>query len=159
MDQIDFTAVGASTNLKPPAARMRYTRLRRQIESGTLIGTHGIPFPSDKVVEKNAEAGKKRKRLSPGKAGRSDAEEDTVEKDESKKRMKRQSMIKKEEDGSEGFESSGKSDSDFEDSEDDMPLAKLMKSTAKAPGGSPNHVSEHSNMIDISGPQRSWAWE
>ncbi|KAG9245805.1 hypothetical protein BJ878DRAFT_398739, partial [Calycina marina] len=31
---IDFLAVGAATNLKPPAARMRYTRLRRQIESG-----------------------------------------------------------------------------------------------------------------------------
>ncbi|KFY52314.1 hypothetical protein V497_08556 [Pseudogymnoascus sp. VKM F-4516 (FW-969)] len=41
---IDFNAVGAVTHLKAPAARMRYTRLRRQIESGTLIGTHGTPF-------------------------------------------------------------------------------------------------------------------
>lgn len=36
--------MGAVTQLKAPAARMRYTRLRRQIESGTLIGTHGTPF-------------------------------------------------------------------------------------------------------------------
>ncbi len=42
--QIDFNAVGQATNLKSPAARMRYTRLRRQIEGGTLIGTHGTPF-------------------------------------------------------------------------------------------------------------------
>ncbi len=40
---------------------MRYTRLRRAIESGTLIGTHGTPFQggADKIVE----AQKKRKRL------------------------------------------------------------------------------------------------
>lgn len=44
MGQIDFNSVGDATNLKPPAARMRYTRLRRAIEGGTLIGTHGTPF-------------------------------------------------------------------------------------------------------------------
>ena len=40
---------------------MRYTRFRRAIESGTLIGTHGTPFQggADKIVE----AQKKRKRL------------------------------------------------------------------------------------------------
>jgi hypothetical protein len=128
--QIDFAAVGASTNLKPPAARMRYTRLRRQIESGTLIGTHGTPFPSDKVVEKNAEAGRKRKRLSPGKGPKSDAEED---KDQRKRDMKRKCVIKKERDGSEDFDSSGETETDFEDSEDEMPLAKLMKSRIKTP--------------------------
>lgn len=37
------------TKLKPPAARMRYTRLRRAIESGTLIGTHGTPFQGGAV--------------------------------------------------------------------------------------------------------------
>ncbi|CAL3962620.1 unnamed protein product [Diplocarpon coronariae] len=36
---IDFNAVGLATSLKPPAARMRYTRLKRQIESGSL-STH-----------------------------------------------------------------------------------------------------------------------
>jgi len=51
--KIDFNAVGDATRLKPPAARMRYTRLRRAIEGGTLIGTHGIPFQGggEKVVE------------------------------------------------------------------------------------------------------------
>lgn len=50
------------TKLKPPAARMRYTRLRRAIESGTLIGTHGTPFQggADKIVE----ARKKRSKIS-----------------------------------------------------------------------------------------------
>ena len=140
---------------------MRYTRLRRQIESGTLIGTHGTPFPSDKVVEKNAEAGRKRKRLGPGKPERSDVDEDAVERDESKKHAKRKSVIKKEVEGSDGFESSGESDSDFGDSEDEMPLAKLMKSRAKAPSGFPNQVSEHGNMVDGSGPQPQMprAWE
>ncbi|KAJ5042483.1 uncharacterized protein L3040_005027 [Drepanopeziza brunnea f. sp. 'multigermtubi'] len=39
---IDFNAVGLATSLKPPAARMRYTRLKRQIESGLLL-THTTP--------------------------------------------------------------------------------------------------------------------
>lgn len=53
MFQIDFNAVGEATKLKAPAARMRYTRLRRAIESGTLIGTHGTPFQggADKIAE------------------------------------------------------------------------------------------------------------
>ena len=39
---------------------MRYTRLRRAIEDGTLIGTNGAPFQSG--ADKIAEAQKKRKR-------------------------------------------------------------------------------------------------
>lgn len=50
------------TNLKAPAARMRYTRLRRAIEGGTLIGTTGTPFQGS--AEKIAEARKKRKTIS-----------------------------------------------------------------------------------------------
>lgn len=38
---------------------MRYTRLRRAIESGTLIGTHGTPFQGGS--EKNIQAQKKPK--------------------------------------------------------------------------------------------------
>ena len=38
---------------------MRYTRLRRAIESGSLIGTHGTPFQGGS--EKNAQAQNKRK--------------------------------------------------------------------------------------------------
>lgn len=136
--RIDFAAVGASTNLKPPAARMRYTRLRRQIESGTLIGTHGTPFPSAKVVEKNAEAGRKRKRMSPGENSENDAEGEAVENEDNKKRSKRQSMIKKEVGSLEEFDSSGESDGEFTDSEEEMPLAKVMKSRAKDPGNMRN---------------------
>ncbi|PVH80402.1 hypothetical protein DL98DRAFT_571923 [Cadophora sp. DSE1049] len=43
---IDFNAVGLATGLKSPAARMRYTRLRRQIESGSLNTGHGPGFSS-----------------------------------------------------------------------------------------------------------------
>lgn len=59
--KIDFNAVGDATKLKPPAARMRYTRLRRAIEGGTLIGTHGTPFQGG--AEKSVEVRKKRKGL------------------------------------------------------------------------------------------------
>ena len=59
--KIDFNAVGDATKLNPPAARMRYTRLRRAIESGTLIGTHGTPFQGG--AEKSLEVRKKRKGL------------------------------------------------------------------------------------------------
>lgn len=59
---IDFNGVGDVTNLKAPAARMRYTRLRRAIESGTLIGTHGTPFQGG--ADKIAEGRKKRKKIS-----------------------------------------------------------------------------------------------
>ncbi|KAI9822832.1 MAG: hypothetical protein M1826_000411 [Phylliscum demangeonii] len=57
---IDFNAVGEAASLKPPAARMRYTRLRRAIESGTLIGTHGTPFQGGH--ERTTEAQRKRKK-------------------------------------------------------------------------------------------------
>ncbi|KFY27620.1 hypothetical protein V493_03392 [Pseudogymnoascus sp. VKM F-4281 (FW-2241)] len=84
-NNIDFHAVGAVTNLKPPAARMRYTRLRRQIESGTLIGTHGR-----KVFQKSGCGGgergfdlsRKRKRGGVGVAveeGRDDDDDDEEE--------------------------------------------------------------------------------
>ena len=46
INQIDFNAVGLATGLKSPAARMRYTRLRRQIESGALNTGHGPGFSS-----------------------------------------------------------------------------------------------------------------
>lgn len=50
------------TKLKPPAARMRYTRLRRAIESGTLIGTHGTPFQGG--ADKTTDARRKRNKRS-----------------------------------------------------------------------------------------------
>src|SRR5690349_9199554 len=39
--QIDFNAVGAAANLNPPAARMRFTRLKKAIESGSITNTAG----------------------------------------------------------------------------------------------------------------------
>lgn len=42
---------------------MRYTRLRRAIESGTLVGTHGTPFHGS--LEKAPDTSKKRRRPSP----------------------------------------------------------------------------------------------
>lgn len=136
---------------------MRYTRLRRQIESGTLIGTHGTPFPSDKVVEKNAEAGRKRKRLSPSKGGGGDADEEGQNKPASKKGSQRKSVVKKEGSGSEGFESSGESESDFGDSEDEMPLAKLVKSRGKAPGAFSSQPAEHDNSAGGAEAPGPWA--
>ncbi|KAI9759740.1 MAG: 3'-5'-exoribonuclease [Chaenotheca gracillima] len=58
---IDFNAVGDVAGLKAPAARMRYTRLRRAIESGTLIGTRGTPFNNGNAG-KTTDVSKKRKR-------------------------------------------------------------------------------------------------
>lgn len=37
--QIDFNAVSELTGLKPPAARMRYTRLKKGIESGSIFSS------------------------------------------------------------------------------------------------------------------------
>jgi len=60
--QIDFNAVGEITKLKAPAARMRFTRLRRAIEDGTLIDTHGKQFQGS--ADKVADTQKKRKKPS-----------------------------------------------------------------------------------------------
>ncbi|TAQ85451.1 hypothetical protein B7494_g6230 [Chlorociboria aeruginascens] len=114
---IDFNAVGEETNLKPPAARMRYTRLRRQIESGTLIGTHGTPFTGG--AEKIAEALKKRKRSSGQEGHKNDDDEDDIP--IPKERKPGKNVIKDED--SDEFETDGSEESG--DSEDEMPLAKL----------------------------------
>lgn len=100
---------------------MRYTRLRRQIESRTLIGTHGQPFgcPSSNSSSINATLAKRKRSINPdideyGDAKGEDDREEGME-------IERWSMkVKKEWDGDESLGSvSG------EDSEDDMPLAKL----------------------------------
>ncbi|TGO51797.1 hypothetical protein BCON_0154g00170 [Botryotinia convoluta] len=46
MKTIDFAAVGQTTNLKSPAARMRYTRLKRQIEKGVIGANANINLGS-----------------------------------------------------------------------------------------------------------------
>jgi len=107
---------------------MRYTRLRRQIESGTLIGTHGSPFLSSSppTFEK-----RKRKGMSEEVKGEDESEEEIGGlKLENGGRGKRDvkgekdRMVKEEEVSD--FESSG-SESEEWDSEDEVPLAKLRK--------------------------------
>jgi hypothetical protein len=144
--KIDFAAVGHATSLKPPAARMRYTRLRRQIESGTLIGTHGTPFLSHHSSSTSPNFGHseklKRKRASRGggEGEGKDEEEcgfkgDSVgnvgkgvkaEKDELE--GKKWKIKEEDEDDSTGWESGSGSDTEWGwDSEDEVPLAKLRK--------------------------------
>jgi hypothetical protein len=109
---------------------MRYTRLRRQIESGTLIGTHRTPFTG--APEKIAEAGKKRKRCSSSIKNDDGEEDDMLPKDEKGSSEderqggeRRNTVVKEERRGSwSQFESSEESDGD---SEDEIPLAKLRK--------------------------------
>ena len=95
---------------------MRYTRLRRQIENGTLIGTHGTPFQGG--AEKIAEAQRKRRRsvglssIAKGKdGGRGDL---------TKKKIPRAALSK---DSKTGGSTAGE-----ETSEEDMPLMKRCRS-------------------------------
>ncbi|TKA61962.1 hypothetical protein B0A49_11309, partial [Cryomyces minteri] len=70
---IDYAAVAGLIPVKPPAARMRFARLKAAIEGGTLIGTHGKPFVADSVPKRV------RKRKTAGKEGLetgADAEDD-----------------------------------------------------------------------------------
>ncbi|KFY41643.1 hypothetical protein V494_02875 [Pseudogymnoascus sp. VKM F-4513 (FW-928)] len=81
--KIDFTSVGEVTNLKPPAARMRYTRLRRQIESGSLKGTRlkkGGAAAAAAAGKGVAEAGgtSKRKRGGGGAVGDGDDDDEVT---------------------------------------------------------------------------------
>jgi hypothetical protein len=64
--QIDFNAVGAATNLKAPAARMRYSRLKKSIETmlgessrKVLVGSN--KSPAIKKIKSSTKVAKKRK--------------------------------------------------------------------------------------------------
>jgi hypothetical protein len=123
--QIDFNAVGVATSLKSPAARMRYTRLRRQIESGTLVGTHGQPFACPQAIPNTGLANG-----TPGKRKRSlDAEFDGYGDEKGKDdqeygiaMVEGEHKVKQEWDADENLRDGSASD---DDSEDDIPLAKL----------------------------------
>ena len=140
---------------------MRYTRLRRQIESGTLIGTHGTPFSgsADKIYQ--ASAKRKRggggvgfKRASSGDETEDEMDQvDKVDVDAGREmgggfcsanggNRREVGGVKESAKGRGGAKAKGKEitvkeeqqDSDFsstsnssEDSEDEMPLAKLRK--------------------------------
>ncbi|KAK0119541.1 hypothetical protein ONS95_010981 [Cadophora gregata] len=170
---IDFNAVGLATGLKSPAARMRYTRLRRQIESGSLNVGHGPAFSSAPPPASSspnhqhslemtpASIPKKRKRgrktetpvtIKKLKAGHRDIDKtnenvhndvkdtstlakQSSSKEEDKRYDKSEASEKKvgkikieSHSGSDAaFDSQGEDD---ENSEDEMPLAKLRKRTA-----------------------------
>jgi hypothetical protein len=112
--QIDFNAVGQATNLKSPAARMRYTRLRRQIEGGTLIGTHGTPFSG--VIEKMSPDVRKRKK---------DSQPETEEGERPGVFAKTTSPDRKIKSEPEDFSDRYETDSsEDDDSDDEKPLAK-----------------------------------
>ncbi|KAF7945821.1 uncharacterized protein EAE97_004859 [Botrytis byssoidea] len=83
MKTIDFAAVGQTTNLKSPAARMRYTRLKRQIEKGVIGANANINLRSGgDERERNGEEKERRK-----------------EKREKKMREKKQKEEKREREG------------------------------------------------------------
>ncbi|TGO40242.1 hypothetical protein BHYA_0040g00510 [Botrytis hyacinthi] len=62
MKTIDFAAVGQTTNLKSPAARMRYTRLKRQIEKGVIGANANINLGSGEEKERRKEKREKKMR-------------------------------------------------------------------------------------------------
>ena len=116
---------------------MRYTRLRRQIESGTLIGTHGTPFsgPSEKFQTLEQ---KTRERF--GGKGQSEGSENSdgkYQKERGKERMGAEghgdglegkcSVVKSEYSEDADFEFESSSSANEDDSEDEIPLAKLRK--------------------------------
>ena len=95
---------------------MRYTRLRRQIESGTLIGTHGTPF--QRAAEKGGERGRKRKRDAGGEGRDDDEEEEEVVREKTGGEVKRENTCTS---ASDEYES----DTPYErESDDETALAK-----------------------------------
>lgn len=87
---------------------MRYTRLRRQIENGTLIGTHGTPF--QRSADKTLESSSKRKR------SLQDRDDEEALAGSAKDKIKIENEY-----ASDEYET----DTSYEtDSEDDIPLAK-----------------------------------
>jgi hypothetical protein len=90
ISQIDFQAVAQAANIKSPAARMRYTRLKKQIEDGTLIGTRGTAFsPLDKkrsgATSKRGVGNKKSTQLNDERTGSTTKSVKANKKDQAKK--------------------------------------------------------------------------
>jgi len=144
--KIDFAAVGHATSLKPPAARMRYTRLRRQIESGTLIGKHGTPFlshPSSSTSPNFDHSEKLKRKRTSGGGGEGEGEDEEecgfkgdsvgkvekgVKAEKGELKGKKGKIKEEDEDDSAGWDSRSGSDTEEGwDSEDEVPLAKLRK--------------------------------
>jgi hypothetical protein len=119
---------------------MRYTRLRRQIEGGTLIGTHGTPF-----AEKAPFHIRKRTRVTQPEVG--EREQPAV----FAKTSSPDRQIKSEPgDFSDPYESVS---SDGDDSEDEMPLAKRRQDRIKLGYASsddpPVAISHHAFSLEL----------
>lgn len=127
---------------------MRYTRLRRQIESGTLIGTHGTPFAGG--AEKIAEAYKKRKRPrreeEQGNMDEDATERQDVEEDSKSFKLEPHSS-------SSGYETN--TSSEDSDSEAEVPLAKRRPCVAR-PTVITNDVSMMQAIESIAGEQQAY---
>lgn len=120
---------------------MRYTRLRRQIESGTLIGTHGTPFAATSSSEKKRKRSLAHaKKAAPKDKPETDSSVGAVEEVDGRTRLEAEketeTKVKKESDsdgyGGDGDTTEGESDETDEwSSEDEIPLAKLRKARSK----------------------------
>jgi len=144
--QIDFNAVGEVANLKPPAARMRYTRLRRQIEGGTLMGTHGTPF--SRPLEKLSDHLGKRKRLE-----RNNNEQGSLVEHSNSCAAKVVGDIEPDNSKSEQFETDS---FESDDSGDDVPLAKRRAAVLRTRALKPQTCSETDDVPEgsVAGAQR-----
>jgi hypothetical protein len=129
---------------------MRYTRLRRQIESGTLIGTHGTPFLSSSA-DNTSTSSNKRKRLggSSEKDDDDESEGDIGMKNEKTPKSEKEGKDQKikVEDGESGWESGSETTgSEGWDSEDEIPLAKLRKARLSHPPPAPSLITPISSF-------------
>ncbi|KAH6663101.1 hypothetical protein B0J14DRAFT_644995 [Halenospora varia] len=156
---IDFAAVGLTCSIKAPAARMRFTRLKRQIESGTLIGTHGTPFsPSHGSVSVKGDGEKKESKR---KRSQSEAKPPTLtpskadglsEETQNQNGNETVNTIKVKEEHYHGSSSSSLSSlhSEDGDSEDEIPLAKLRKLNTGTSTNPTEKIGEGPRPISIS---------
>lgn len=133
---------------------MRYTRIKRQIESGSLIGTNSLPLPSIERTSietastlpsaravyppsfpKRTETERKRKRHGKAEIASHDVTNGSQGIEVKRGNSHTNVLVKEERSYSaidtRNFERGSASDSD---SEDDMPLAKRRKRTGSAPG-------------------------
>lgn len=106
--QIDFAAVGEAAGLKAPAARMRFTRLKRQIQEGKLVATQCASLPAQAETRVSTPCKRPKPR-----------EEELV----AMKRPKTRGVQLKVKTEYEGTSDDSGSDSDYVDSEDEIPLA------------------------------------
>ena len=143
LQQIDFHAVSDITNLKPPAARMRYIRLRRAIENGSLTGAHGSPIPAG---SNHPRSRRRRRRPSPIEEVRADHQQQVKGGDDDFGVIQTRSglNITRATDRNEKYTGN---DSTEDDSGDDAPLIKRQTSVDSKP-----IVTEPLQPSDSQGP-------